>query len=93
MKQSGKIFLMEKWIQRDSRFIVASIACTLTLRNQCKHLLSQLTLRQSGGFDIPMNSKIDFKLEGDFDFTNISDLKEMHGNNYGKYKLICIKRR
>lgn len=68
MKLSDKIFLTDKWIQRDSVFIAAIIACALTLGNQCKHLLSQLTLRQSGVFEIPMNPKIDMNLEGGFNF-------------------------
>lgn len=62
-KVSDKIF----WLRneyRDSVFTAAIIACVLTLGNQCKHLLSQLTLRQSGVFEIPMNRKIDMNLEG-----------------------------
>lgn len=49
-KVSDKIF----WLRseyRDSVFTAAIIACVLTLGNQCKHLLSQLTLRQSGVWD------------------------------------------
>lgn len=53
MKLSSKNSLMDKWIQRDSGFIAAIIACALTWGNQCKHLLSQLTLRQMGGFEVP----------------------------------------
>lgn len=75
MKLSAKIFLTGKWIQRDSVFIAAIIACALTLGNQCKHLLSQLTWRHSGGFKIHMNSTIDSSLEGGFNFTNISCLR------------------
>lgn len=82
--------MTEKWIQRDSVFTAAIIAYALTLGDQCKHLLSQLTLSHTRGFEIPMNFKIDIILEGGFHFTNISDWEEMHDNNEGKYELICI---
>lgn len=56
-------------------FIAAIIACALTLGNQCKHLLSQLTLRQSGVFETPMNPQINMNLEGGFNFTSINNLR------------------
>lgn len=75
MKHSDKIFWLRNEYRETAVFIAAIIACTLMLENLCKHLLSQLTLRQSRSFEIPMNFKIDMNLEGGFNFTNISNLR------------------
>lgn len=65
MKISDKIFFLTENEYRDTLgvYCCVIIACALTLGDQCKYLLSQLILRQCGGFEIPMNSKTDINLE------------------------------
>lgn len=90
MKLSDKIFLTEKWIQRHSVFITAIIACALTLGNQCKHLLSQLTLGKVEALRYPWIPRLISIWKGVLTL-QICDWEEMHGNNEGIYELICIK--
>lgn len=66
-----RFFFFDWEMNTETLFIAAIIACALTLGDQCKHLLSQLTLRQCGGFEIPMNSKTDINLEEGCNFTNM----------------------